>query len=710
MKNLSKGLLLFSLCALAAGGVQAALEVRTPFPAEKGPLRYVFDTAPHNTWSLNLWTTYYGRYAHKSFKKHSTKTKELTELFFGKSEFRLNEIFPNSYFDPSGEYYNPYMQVLRIKTRAAWNEQGLHVGGRFAYPIWEDKGKLGIRLAVPFKRIEVEKLDNDNTPDDRQLQNVRRESNNAAKFTVTALVPNPTEGKDPLNTTIIAAPQRSATYRLDFVDALIDNLAQRKNLMLEGTGGSLTISANQVTGPELAGAPYFALVKRPEGYVPKKDLVMQKSVVDAGTALGPNDIVSGNFKEDVVYKFKDGSESESYSKILAASYKTTTPPGSCCPCSEECSTDCSTSSCGTSCSTSSSSSCCRTPADLRSCCTTSCDTSSSSSCCNTSGSSSCSTSCDTDCNSCMSLNDNKAQLWLIPVTTNAQGSLDLQTQNMLGAIESAILPFDENPYEFMKDRGWQLETARRAGMGDIDLDLFYEHTFGSQVVGELMLGFKLPTGGSHKYAVNLAENGECKYANPYKPRLGNGDHVEIKLGGMIAYEPVRWMNMKLDMYYSFVLEAKEERAAAFKGACIKNFGPRADADVDWGYFIMRLDFSFAHPDTKRISSIIGYELYLKQSDHIKYKCCTAESWGGREWVPATDGSTGTIPASFQKKEWTLSNKLAKHNTSSIGHKIRCETSYRPTDCIELYAGAVCTFAGKNLPRDSMLHAGYQINF
>ena len=246
-----------------------------------------------------------------------------------------------------------------------------------------------------------------------------------------------------------------------------------------------------------------------------------------------------------------------------------------------------------------------------------------------------------------------------------------------------------NEYAWLYERGVDFKTERRTGLGDIDLDLFYEHRFTDEVLMEVMLGIRLPTGGSSHTA-----------GNPYRPRLGNGSHAEVKLGAMVAYQPLAWMNMKLDMYYSFVIEGMEHRPAAFEGAQVRHLGPEADAKVDWGYFVGRLDFNFFHPETKSLSSMIGYEVFLKQQDHVRFRKTDMASWLGRKVIKgvATENSA------------KLDNAVAEKDTDAIGHKVRAETSYRVNKYLELFLGGCFTFAGKNLPAETDLHGGFRVQF
>jgi hypothetical protein len=169
---------------------------------------------------------------------------------------------------------------------------------------------------------------------------------------------------------------------------------------------------------------------------------------------------------------------------------------------------------------------------------------------------------------------------------------------------------------------------------------------------------------------------------------------------MVAYQPLAWMNMKLDMYYSFVIEGMEHRPAAFEGAQVRHLGPEADAKVDWGYFVGRLDFNFFHPETKSLSSMIGYEVFLKQQDHVRFRKTDMASWLGRKVIKgvATENSA------------KLDNAVAEKDTDAIGHKVRAETSYRVNKYLELFLGGCFTFAGKNLPAETDLHGGFRVQF
>jgi hypothetical protein len=254
------------------------------------------------------------------------------------------------------------------------------------------------------------------------------------------------------------------------------------------------------------------------------------------------------------------------------------------------------------------------------------------------------------------------------------------------SIEESLKPYTENQWQFLARHGYELETRIRRGLGDMDLDLFYEHTFNPEWMGELWVGVRFPTGGSDE-----------KYGSAYLPMLGNGEHWEVKLGGQLAYQPASWINMKLDAYYSFVIEATEHRMAAFNGAHIKNMGPQADADVDWGYFVGRFDFNFFHPKTSDIRSTVGYEFYYKTEDHSTFKRGSMTPWYGDK----KSGASAAAP---------LSNSLQRSHTEGMSHKVRFEASYQVMKYLEIFSAMSTVFAGQNVMADRDCNIGFNVRF
>lgn len=269
---------------------------------------------------------------------------------------------------------------------------------------------------------------------------------------------------------------------------------------------------------------------------------------------------------------------------------------------------------------------------------------------------------------------------------NDRALVDSPSQTINRMLQDRIRAFNVDAFTFMAQNEFLFDSYKRSGLGDIDVDVFYEHAFNKQMLAELVLGVRFPTGTT-----------KSNCGNPYKgiAKLGNGEHFEIKLGANFAWDACKWFSVKLDASYNFVLESKEKRAAVFAGSTIKNIGPCTDADVDWGYFIGRLDFQFVHPKTCCLSTVMGYEIYYKTEDHVTFKKTTEASWLGTKDAPVLS---------------KLDSKLARKGTESISHKARMESTYKANKYLDIFWGGAVTFAGQNVFRDMDAHGGFNVRF
>lgn len=618
---MKKKILLRSIVLLTScfASVLYAAEFRSPIVCERGSLRHVFEEWSSEDYGFQLWASGYGREAHKAFKSHGTGTQPLTSLFFNKADFRLSEIFPNSLVKRASEFYNPFVRVLKISPRASYTEKGVFLGFKFAYPIYKNKGRLGVRASIPFRAVEIEKQDSF-SKDDAQLKDL------AFSGVKTELIKIDGTKYSPK---VEAA--RAFAVRWDFLEAISKDKFRSSYVVYNGTnsdgkvqlGGAHDMNDTSLK-PMLGGVTYC-----PEGQIPRPparrvavpgySTVGTAGTVDAATAMP----VAGNILDGRtnVYGFEHGT---------ADKYKYWEDEQA------------------------------------------------------------------TNVTNRLNMQAKKANMWLVSAHKFNDGKLtgdaDSGSQQVYESLFMELFnQYPDNALEWMADRGFEFMSSRRAGLGDIDMDLFYEHQFNEDFMGEVTLGVRFPTGGSSKF-----------YTNPYHPNLGNGEHFEVKIGSMLAWQPLDWLNLKLTTRYSFVLETSEQRAAAFSGAQIKNIGPRADADVDWGYFVGQLDFNIFHPKTDAISALIGYEFYYKTKDNVNFKKTKMQSWLGKEM--------STTTAVFATAEYNLSNSLAEKNTEAIGHKIRVESSFRISKWFELFFGGSYTIAGQNLPREMDGHAGFVVEF
>ncbi len=294
--------------------------------------------------------------------------------------------------------------------------------------------------------------------------------------------------------------------------------------------------------------------------------------------------------------------------------------------------------------------------------------------------------------------------WATQVFNGATGSTEgIGSRAEVDFIDSLLQRYDNNIFNWLtRNTDYMFKTNQRAGIGNIDIDFFYEHTFNDDWRVEASLGVRLPTDGDNDGFGN----------NPYSARLGNDNHVEVKLAFMAAWAALDWLNLKTDLSYNFVLEGTENISAVFKGSTVKNFGPAVDADIDYGYFRFNLDGTFFHRKTRKLATTIGYEFYYKTEDNISFKTQKAESWLGKVWAdntgkPVEEGQVGT---QFVKYEMNLDSELAEKDTDRISHRVRMESSWHAHRYLHLYVGGAYTFAGKNMLRESDSYGGFQIRF
>ncbi len=597
-----KRLTKLALFGVLVAGSAMATEFRSPWMGERGPIRYRLEKNDPDKYSLDIYSAMHRREAHKAFMDHGTDTKPLTALFFNKSNITLNEIFPDSKMHENAKYYNPFMDLMTIYPRATYYEYGMNIGARFEYPVWNNKGRIGLRANVPFRSIEIER------------KNIVDKTADPTKDYILYRLVNVKIGDNDDRD----VPKIVKAYNLAFVNRMFQD--DRRTKAVEPLHNDFKVFGQSLALDDIKKEKNFATNIKPSmGVIYSENGKPHEPTDDYYWAINANSSVSFDDKNAVATIILETGESPSFESLHQSSKHI----------------------------------------GLFS----------------------------TGNNYKNIKTANYDNMWLVSAY-NYPGNIVLLADSVEKNIELTANLYKENPYQWLWSKGqFELESTRRTGLGDVDLDLFYEHCFSDEFMGELMLGVRFPTGGSDEY-----------FGNPYKAHLGNGEHFEIKLGGLIAWQPVDWMNLKFDASWSFVLEATEHRAAAFTGAKIKNIGPKVDADVDWGYFVGHLDFTFFHPKVNDLSTTIGYELYYKTEDNVSFKSKTVTPFYG-------DHCNGTTSLAQ-----SLDNKLLENNTEAIGHKVRCETCYKLNDWLEAFGGGSFTFAGQNLPRETDFHGGINVKF
>ena len=655
------------MLGLLISSIATATEFRSPWLSERGPIRYVFEKDNPDKYSFSSYALAHRREAHKAFMKHGTDTKPLTALFFNKADFPIQEIFPDNQVAKNAKYYNPYMALTTIHPRATYYEWGVNFGARLEYPVWKDKGRVGFRINIPVRAIEIEREDITSPVSNPEDEYVLTAYTKVGNY-------RPAEGalndrySEPVD--IIAK-----AYNMDFISQLFqDNV---RTAALQFADGSAKIFGVEIaknfdtddksfktdikpvagviraTTTGLPNEPNFS--KAAWGYV---------AADAAGVAIGNDIAVGANggygdragadpilaVKDRYNWAFDAGDDVNiATASLVSRKIKETNPalPGA--VNNTEIMKAPNTSFFNTT----------NAPKDY---------------------------SGFMDNNYPTKMPADLKAGWLVLGYDN--GQLVPGATTIKDGIQNAVNQYKEDPYEWLLARGFEFETQRRTGLGDIDLDVFYEHKFSDEWIGEFMLGLRLPTGSNDDFT-----------GNAYNVHLGNGEHWEVKLGAMAAWQPIDWMNLKLDTYVSFVLEGTEQRCAVFKGSSIKNIGPKIDADVDWTYFVARLDSTLFHPKTKDISGTLGYEFFWKGEDNIHFKKTKVTPFYGPHF---------SDPKNLLEAD--LDHNLAEANTDKLGHKLRGEIRVQLNNWTELICGCSFTFAGKNLPREFDGHGGFNVKF
>jgi hypothetical protein len=661
-----KRLLRFSLLTvLAVGSTAFATEFRSPWLSERGPIRYVFEKKDAKRYSLDLWTTGYIKYANKAYMEHSVDTKPLTELFFNKSEFKIMDAFSHTVQEESILYanHNPYLHVAKFFPRATYFDWGMDFGGRFEYPVYKDKGRIGLRATIPFRTVRIERDDD--------------AERNATGDQSAVLRNSWRQGETILNIGGGAHANQGELFKQDiWAWAINGELLRQLPFIFAGNiehsirpfdggigvlGYSYQFSGNAPTAhrdaqaaaalPVTGAGLVFSYFPREHKRLPDHKVGALKFDNQANDHTGVP-LIERNFIRD---DFSVGTlESQTVWPVDGPNGAGNNDTN-------------------------------QVPAEL--------------------------TKLPTSGNP---FAENKfymvynfdgqdknysdfpkyqwENIWLSSVHSS-DGNRTGLSDGMINDIENTLQAYNEDLDDWLWEHDFVFATHERTGLGDIDLDLFYEHAFNDKWNAELFVGVRFPTG--------IGDD----YYTPYMPALGNGEHFEIKVGGMIAWQPLKWMNTKLDAYVSFVLESTEERAAVYEHSKIKNIGPKTSADVDWTYFVGRLDFNFFHPKTNDLSSTIGYEFYYKSEDEIHFKHSKMFTWLGRKW-----DNDSQAWMSKEDSEVELSNKLAEANTEAISHKIRFEGRYQANKWLEMFAGGSYVFAGEHVSADADCHAGVNVKF
>ncbi|MBM3894161.1 hypothetical protein FJ366_00990 [Candidatus Dependentiae bacterium] len=149
-----------------------ASDLRPPLMSMEGPLRFVQEAEVRDESSLKFWATIGTRQASQAFMEHGFSSVDYSNLIFNKSQFRVSDIFTDSYVSSRSESYLALLRTARISTNASYAEKAIVFGLQWMYPVYEDRGRFGVRVRVPLKSVEIEREDVKGLPGGAQLEDL----------------------------------------------------------------------------------------------------------------------------------------------------------------------------------------------------------------------------------------------------------------------------------------------------------------------------------------------------------------------------------------------------------------------------------------------------------------------------------------------------------------------------------------------------------
>lgn len=802
---------LLSLLGFAVSiGSLSPSEFRAPMVSQQGPLqgpmRYDMLAKP-DKWSFDTWSMTLFRSAERSFVKHDVKTKELPTAFFDQERFTIAQAFGDVNKVLSSNM-NVNINATQFFPVATYSEYSAVFGGRFEYPVWHNKGRIGVRAMVPFRTVRTER-DNDAERAEVGNSEVHAQKVPSVPFTVIGsdgtrvVVQDPANANPALVASLSPLAVRTAALNIPVTD-VVGGTAQVVPF-LHADGGNLVVGNIPYKAPALAlrdmrdagsNVIPYSFIKVSDGNLPVgnmavpvyvlSDQLLQTAAISfqepAGTELdfagGAGGAVGTGANSSAARLVQNSGDGQVFNLITPGSYTTAVgvavQPGSPLIRVEKNAGAAPTIRFLAKAAVSGLAKApddpavivnafdangildnalgigdnlyetfsallatYNTPADtyrvlnkvarandpgdkaaLQNNLAVTLDAGGDPLLSDrpNAGVLAAATNTRSSFGGLQPLPDNLDDMVpntvYVPIAGQGPRAADLlartdvwmienrASDDTFGGVAEAISNRLQNglaAFGTLSAEQWLngcnilMKTDQETGLGDIDVDLFYEHTFNDDLRGEVVLGVRLPTGGSKKY---------CN--NPYKVQLGNGNHTEIKLGGMIAWQALDWLSLKGMASYSFALKSKEDIPTPLKGATVKGIGRCIEADVDWGYFVGRLDLQFYHPKTDRLASSFGYEFYYKTKDNVTLKSSTADLtclFG----QALNAGDTGITQA-------VLDRSVAERHTDRIAHRLRAESNFRLNQYFNLYIGGAYTFAGQHIPRESDLYAGTSVRF
>ncbi len=624
-------------------------EFRDPLIFNTGPIRFFFEE-PSDNISFRWWSTAYSRISSKAFSsEHGRNTTELSTLLFGGADFRVSSIFQNCLAKHENINYNPLLRTARLRLKTDYTETGFVVGARWDYPFYNKDGlagRVGIKASVPFKSCRINKYDTEGVKSGAELQDVI--------FTTKLSRGNEeniiTSNSAPANDSSSLSETTVSLVRLDFLEALPMNANKESFVNYELVKQSpveyqVTLGSNNTSVKTTNGN----LISTTNPSHTDLQSLASAAVGLIYTPEGQVPFAARNYMDPQAEDNGQVVEFPSDAKISGSNsiyaFVQNETPGKY-----------------------------KTLAD----------------------------SADKSVAQRIKDQDAKANVWAIPIAyrpvSGSGDKLDVDSgEYPLGTAVNLAQQVNSNVYEWFHDNGMDFESQPVNNIGDTSIELFWEQMLNDKTLAELNFGFVAPTSKKALYK-----------NNPYQIYTGNGGHWEIAPGAKLAFKISNTVNLKIDGKYSWVISAVEERAATFKGSLIKNIGPKVDADVKWQYFVGNFDLNITHPSTASITGSLGYQIFYKREEKIKYGKEQMASWLGGVLTDVT--IQGQAKKHYIDDLHSLDALAAAKNTNSVSHKLKFESSYLLSGWLEFYWGGSWAFAGKNSPESVDGYFGFHVAF
>ncbi len=600
-------------------------ELRTPLA--RFPYHYPLKPVDDGLCSLNFFSGGYIRSADKGYDVcHGRETVPLSQLFFGKSDFKGEEVFAGGALSIAGA--PAYLKYITLKPRFKYCEKGVNFGIEAEYRCEESNWRYGMRASVPFKVIELERNVCSATMTDQDAMNealdgvVCRKSETFERSDAQGAEGNEVDASVP-------------AYRLDFLTSLC--VANGRPMVEYGKGadvGSLRVAGIEVANIATEGAQMpMAVLYDTTPNCPTQPFATPTK----GTATIPNAV--GNllldhrvFVDGIIVDGVDSDQRGAFSSII--NY----------------------------------------------------------------------TNLGTDAVA-------QSKLYLVPVYISDTAidftNLKFETEAVIimNAVDEAISDLFDNGVmmveQYFFNQGIHFcQTEKNVGVGDLDFDLYLGYDVTEDCWAKLIAGVVFPTGKK------ICDPG-LLLAQP----TGNNGHFEFKAALQAGWMPSKWFALHGDVAYNHVFEATEWRAAAFKGATVKNIGPKIQASVKWGYFTAHVDATFFHPENQNLGFSLGYEAYLKRCDKIQFCGGCGGAGGSLDGLTLAEleikGVCGLDGSVLNTELKELDPSVLAKDTRRISHKLRGEFFHRWRYC-ELFAGASYVVAGKNIMKETEAHLGFGI--